>query len=352
MREPRVRGYGNAIAAPLYLRHPASLEHDTGAHPERPERIRNIEALLAERDWLGYEVREAPRATEEQLTAVHPAAHVEAVREHCEAGRPFDLDTPASPGSWEAALRSAGAACALTDALLAGDAPTGFCGLRPPGHHAEADRAMGFCLLSTVAVAARHALDVLGAERVLVLDWDVHHGNGTHAIFHSAPEVLFASIHRWPFYPGTGALADAGSGPGLGYTLNLPVPAGAGEDEWLGLIEHIVVPVARDYRPDLVLVSAGFDAHRDDPLADCRLEAVSFGHMARHVRALADELDVPAGAVLEGGYDLGALAASAMATMEALAAGGEPRSVEPGPLVAAAAEQVGRHWPVVRAPTA
>ncbi len=127
------------------------------------------------------------------------------MREHCEAGAPFDLDTPTSPGSWDAALHAAGAACALAEALLAGDAPTGFCGLRPPGHHAEADRAMGFCLFSNVAVAARHALDSLGAERVLVLDWDVHHGNGTHAIFHSSPEVLFASIHQWPFYPGTGA---------------------------------------------------------------------------------------------------------------------------------------------------
>jgi len=280
---------------------------------------------------------------------VHPRAHIEAVRRHCETSTAFDLDTPVSPGSWDAALHSAGGAVALVDALLDGEAPTGFSALRPPGHHAEADRAMGFCLFATVSVAARHAIDVRGAERVLILDWDVHHGNGTHAIFHSAPEVLFASIHQWPFYPGTGALGDAGSGAGEGYTINLPVPRGSGEDEWLALVEHVVVPAARAYRPDLILVSAGFDAHRDDPLAECDLEAVSFAHMALHVRSLADELGVPAGAVLEGGYDLEALAASAAATMTALASGGAPRSVEPGPLVTAVTEQVGRYWPDVRA---
>jgi len=345
-RGPQVAGYRNAISAPLYFRHPASLEHDTGPHPERSDRIRALETALAERDWLGYERIEPPAATEEQLLRVHPQAHVERVREHCGGGRPFDADTPTSPGSWEAALHAAGAACALAEALLEGGAPTGFCGVRPPGHHAEAARAMGFCLFSNVAVAARHALDGLGADRVMVLDWDVHHGNGTNAIFHATPEVLFASIHQWPFYPGSGRLSDVGSGPGEGYSINLPVPAGAGEDEWLGYMEHIVAPVAREYRPDLVLVSAGFDAHRDDPLAGCRLEAVSFAHMARHARALADGLGVPVGAVLEGGYDLGALTSSAMATMEALAGGGEPRSVEPGPLVAAAVEQVARHWSV------
>jgi acetoin utilization deacetylase AcuC-like enzyme len=342
-------GYGNAIAAPLYFRHPASLEHDTGAHPERPERIRDIEALLTERDWLGYEVREAPRATDEQLTAVHPAAHVEAVREHCEAARPFDLDTPTSPGSWEAALRAAGAACGLTEALMSGAAPTGFCAMRPPGHHAEADRAMGFCLFCNVAVAARHAIDSLGAERVLVLDWDVHHGNGTHAIFHSSPEVLFTSIHQWPFYPGTGALADAGSGPGEGFTINMPVPAGAGEDEFLGLIQHVVSPVAREFRPDLILISAGFDAHREDPLADCMLETASFAQMSAEVRALGDTLGVPVGAVLEGGYDTRSLAESVAATMDVLATGGEVRRVEPGPLVLEVAESAGRYWPSLSA---
>jgi len=294
-------------------------------------------------------MRDAPRATQEQLTAVHPAAHVDAVREHCEAGRPFDLDTPASPGSWEAALRGAGAACALAEALLAGQAPTGFCGLRPPGHHAEADRAMGFCLFSNVAVAARHAIDARGAERVLVLDWDVHHGNGTDAIFRSSPEVLFASIHQWPFYPGTGAAADAGSGPGEGFTINMPVPAGSGEDEFLGLVQHVVSPVAREFRPDLILISAGFDAHREDPLAECTLETSSFGQMAAEVGALAHDLGVPAGAVLEGGYDTGALAESVAATMEVLATGGEARRVEPGPLVIAAAQRAGRYWPGVSA---
>jgi acetoin utilization deacetylase AcuC-like enzyme len=344
----RIRGYRNAIAAPLLFRHPSSLEHDTGAHPERAERIVAIEEELRSRDWLGYDVRDAPQVTEEQLLAVHPEKHVAAVREHARHRHPFDLDTPVSPGSWEAALHSAGGACALVDELMAGRAPTGFCALRPPGHHAEARRAMGFCLFANVSVAARHALDSCGADRVMVLDWDVHHGNGTHAIFHAAPEVLFASIHQWPFYPGTGALEDAGSDEGEGFTINLPVPAGSGADEWLGLLEHIVEPAARDFRPDLLLVSAGFDAHRADPLADCVLETETFGHMARRVRALADELGVPVGGVLEGGYDLDALAASVASTLEGLADGGEAPGGAPGPLVAAAAEQAGRYWSGIR----
>jgi acetoin utilization deacetylase AcuC-like enzyme len=348
-QDPRVRGYRNAIAPPLFFRHPSSLEHDTGAHPERAERIRAIEAELEGRDWLGYEVREAPKATEEQLLAVHPERHVERVRERSRHGQPFDLDTPVSPGSWEAALHAAGGSCALVEELLAGRAPTGFSALRPPGHHAEANHAMGFCLFANISIAARHAIDSLDAERVLVLDWDVHHGNGTHAIFHSSPEVLFVSIHQWPFYPGSGALTDAGSGEGEGFTINLPVPAGSGPHEWLGLVEHVVEPAALEFKPDLVLVSAGFDAHRSDPLADCMLETETFGHMARRVRSLADELGVPVGAVLEGGYDLGALASSVAATLEGLAEGGDTPATEPGSLVSAAVEQVGRYWPGVRA---
>jgi acetoin utilization deacetylase AcuC-like enzyme len=337
-------GYGNAIAAPLLLRHPSSLEHETGAHPERADRIRAIEAELASRDWLGWEVRDAPEAELDRILAVHSRSHVDAVRELSARGVAFDLDTPTSPGSWQAALHSAGGACALVEALLRREAPTGFSLLRPPGHHAERSRAMGFCLFGNVSIAARYALDELGAERVFILDWDVHHGNGTNAIFHASREVLYASLHQWPFYPGTGALADAGEGEGEGYSINLPVPAGSGERTWLSLVEHLVVPAARAFAPDLVLVSAGYDAHRNDPLADCLLETSSFAELARWARAIADGAGAPCGAVLEGGYDLGALSASVLATMEALVAGGAPRSVPADPLTEAAAEQVGRFW--------
>ncbi len=309
--------------------------------------MRAIEAELARRDWLGWEVREAPRAADEQLLAVHPREYVELVREVCARSAAFDADTPTSPGSLEAAVRAAGGACALVEALLGGGEQTGFSCLRPPGHHAEFSRAMGFCLFATVAVAARHALDSLGAERVLVLDWDVHHGNGTNTIFHDSPEVLFASIHQYPFWPGSGALTDVGEGEGEGYSMNLPVPAGTGEPAFLSLIEHVVAPAARAYRPDLILISAGYDAHRHDPLAGLALETASFGALSRQVRALGAELEAPVGAVLEGGYDLHALAASVAATMAALAGAGDPPTeVERHPLAEQAASVLGRYWPL------
>jgi acetoin utilization deacetylase AcuC-like enzyme len=325
---------------PVYFDHPASLEHDTGyGHPERADRTRAIQTELGRRDWLGFERREAPAATLEQLLAVHPRDYVEAVRETCAREGAFDLDTPTSTGSWEAALRAAGGACALAEALLGGER-VGFAALRPPGHHALPARAMGFCLFANVAIAARHALGTLGAERVLVVDWDVHHGNGTNAIFHESPELLFASIHQFPFWPGSGALSDVGAGAGEGYSLNLPVPAGSGEAEFCGLVEHVVLPAARQFDPDLVLVSAGFDAHRDDPLAECSLETSSYAELTRQVLALGK----PVGYVLEGGYDLDALAGSVAAAMEALAAGGDPGSHPRGVLVERAAEVVGRRW--------
>jgi acetoin utilization deacetylase AcuC-like enzyme len=330
---------------PPFFRHPASLDHDTGlGHPERPDRIRAVEAELEARDWLGWEPVEAPAATEEQLLRVHPARYVERVRSMTARGEAFDMDTPTSPGSLEAALRAAGGACALVESLLAGGERTGFSALRPPGHHTEFEQAMGFCLFANVAIAARHAIGALGAERVLVLDWDVHHGNGTNAIFHDSREVLFVSIHQFPFWPGTGPLEDVGSGEAAGYSINLPVPGGTGESAFLSLVQHVVAPVARQYRPDLVLISAGYDAHRDDPLGGLRLETSSFGGLSAHMRALGEELDAPVGAVLEGGYDLNALASSVAETMSALANGAVPPAVGRHPLAEEAAQVVGRYW--------
>lgn len=307
----------------LYFSHSACLEHDPGqglpGHPERPERLLAIESALEERDWLGWERREAPAASEEELRLVHPAAHVEAIRELCRSGGgSIDLDTFAGEASWEAALRSAGAACAMTRALLAGEAEVGFAAGRPPGHHAEPERAMGFCLFDNIAVAAALAIAELGVERVFILDWDVHHGNGTAEIFRRRADVLFASIHQGGIFPGTGAREDTGSGPGAGFTINLPVPAGSEEDLWVSLLEEEILPAAARFEPQLVLISAGFDAHRDDPLAECRLDAGSFGRMGMIIRAAAEGWGAPVGAVLEGGYALDALAASVVTAMSAL----------------------------------
>jgi acetoin utilization deacetylase AcuC-like enzyme len=329
----------------LYFRSSASLEHDTGAHPEGPGRIPAIEAALEKRDWLGLERREAPAVDLEVLGAVHPQRHLERVREMSEkGGGAFDADTVASPGSYNAALHAAGGACALVESLLGGEAQMGFCGLRPPGHHAETATAMGFCLFNNVAVAAQHALDSLGARRVFILDWDVHHGNGTDHIFASASEVLFSSIHQHPLYPGSGRLAEMGDGPGEGYTLNLPVPPGSGEALWLSLLEYIAMPAARQFAPDLVLVSAGFDAHRADPLASCLLETESFREMARHVRVLGEQVGAPVGLMLEGGYDLDALGTSVVATLEGLQDATPPKSVELDHRAELYLPEVHRHW--------
>jgi acetoin utilization deacetylase AcuC-like enzyme len=337
---------------PVYLRHDASLGHDTGAHPERAARVVAIERELARHDWLGMERMEAPRAERTSLTAVHPEPYVRGIEELCAAGGgPLDADTSVVEDSYEAALRAAGGAVRLVDLLLSGEAPSGFSALRPPGHHAEPARAMGFCLFGNVAIAARHALDAHGLERVLVLDWDVHHGNGTSAAFHDSPDVLFVSLHEWPLYPGTGPASDVGSGAGAGFTVNLPVAAGAGDGLYASLIEHVVAPLARAYEPQLVLISAGFDAHRDDPLSRVELTEDGFAAMAGTVRRVAAELGVPVGGVLEGGYDLRALAASTAATLRVLTAPDPPPAADV-PVVLEARAAVARlapHWPALAA---
>jgi acetoin utilization deacetylase AcuC-like enzyme len=348
---PDMRGYGNEMPAPLLLRHPSSLEHDTGTHPERPARIVAIEHALADRDWLGWEVRESPAAELSVVHAVHPADYVQHIAELSAAGGgALDIDTVTSEGSYRAALHAAGGAAALVDELMGDDGPRFGASLhRPPGHHALPARAMGFCLLNNAAIAARRALDRWDAERVLILDWDVHHGNGTNDIFHRDPEVLYVSIHESPLYPGTGPAGDAGSGPGEGYTVNLPVPAGSGDATWCSLVEHVVVALGLEYGPGLILISAGFDAHERDPLASCLVTRAGYAQMAASMRGLADELGVPLGVVLEGGYDLEALAEGTVATLEVVGAE-DPADRPPvalHPLAAQAAGRLAGRWPLV-----
>ncbi len=334
------------MSAPLYFSHPSSLDHDTGeGHPERPQRIVAIEDELARRDWVGYERRAAPAAAPALLRAVHSERLLDAIRAISESGGgELDRETAVSAGSWTAARHATGGACAMVDALLGGEADVAFSAARPPGHHASRDTGMGFCLVNSVAAAARHALDAFPVGRVLIVNWDVHHGNGTNDIFRYSGDVLYASIHQSGIFPGTGPLLDVGSGEGRGFSINLPVPPGTGEDTWLSLLEWIIVPAAEEFRPGLILISAGFDAHRDDPLGGCDLDAGSFAAMARQVRALGRRLGAPVGAVLEGGYALEALATSVARTMEALADDREPVSVAPDFLTSRAASEIGHFW--------
>ena len=337
--------------ARVLFQNPASHGHETGSHPERVERIEAIEAALGAREWLGWDVRESPAVKRAVLEAVHPGDYVQRIESmSLRGGGHLDADTVLSSGSWECALHATGGAVAMVDALLSGEARYGASVHRPPGHHAEAARGMGFCLFNHVAVAARHALDAHGAGRVLIVDWDVHHGNGTNDIFHATDEVLFCSIHQSPLYPGTGPAGDVGSGAGTGFTVNMPVPSGSGDDVYCSLVEHVAVPLGREYRPRIVLVSAGFDAHRADPLGRCACTAEGFRAMAGSVRRLADELDVPAGLVLEGGYDLEGLATSLVAALEALGADEAP-APDPGlavhPLAAAATARLVDRWPAL-----
>jgi acetoin utilization deacetylase AcuC-like enzyme len=334
----------------IYLRHASSLEHDPrehlAEHPDTPERIVAIEREMASLDWLGFDVLDAPVVSDAALERVHSKAHVEAIRELAiSGGGPIDEDTFVGESSFRAALHAAGGACQMVERLLEGEERLGFSGLRPAGHHAERARAMGFCLFNNVAIAAESAIAEHGVERVFVLDWDVHHGNGTAEIFRRRSDVLFASIHQTGIYPGTGLLNDIGSGAGEGYTINLPVYPGSVGELWLSLLEWVIVPAALDFRPQLVLISAGFDAHRLDPIGGCMLETADFAQMACHVRDLAARLAAPVGAVLEGGYDLAALPDCMIATLTALSGVDEAESIAPDPILTSrAAAQFGRYW--------
>ena len=295
----------------------ACLEHDPGpGHPESPSRLR---AVLSALEKLPAGVSWAPvrPATEAELTRVHAPVHVAALARLAGHHVQLDGDTATSPGSHQAALRAAGAAVGLVDSLLAAEADSGFALVRPPGHHAEAGLAMGFCLFNNIAVAAEHAR-ARGAERVAIVDWDVHHGNGTQHIFQARRDVLFFSSHQYPFYPGTGAVKEVGLAEGEGFTANLPLPTGMGDGDYGAAFRDLVTPLLEQFKPNLVLVSAGFDAHARDPLGGMRLTEEGFGGMCSAVRDVARACGAPVGLVLEGGYDLEALAGSVRRCVEVL----------------------------------
>jgi acetoin utilization deacetylase AcuC-like enzyme len=335
----------------VFLEHPSSYEHETGRHPEQPARMAAIERELDQRGWLGFDRMLSPAVDRAILTAVHPESYVASIESlSARGGGAIDLDTVASAGSFEAALHSAGGAVRMVELLLDGEADCAFSAHRPPGHHATHDQAMGFCLFNNVAVAARFALKQRGLDRVMIVDWDVHHGNGTNDIFHDSDQVLFVSIHQWPLYPGTGPADDVGFGSGEGFTINLPVPAGSGDSVFGSLVEHVAGPLAQAFEPQLVLISAGYDAHRQDPLADCRVTDDGFARMAASMRRISDSLGVPLGCVLEGGYALDALARSVAATMQAISkpdSAAHDTELDVDPLAHEAMARLARWWPVL-----
>jgi acetoin utilization deacetylase AcuC-like enzyme len=298
---------------------PACENHvPPGPHPERPERLRAARLAVA-KSGVAVTPIGARDASEEELARVHDARYVEELGRLAGRQGYLDEDTYLAPGSVAAARRAAGSALAVVDAMLDKEITRALALVRPPGHHARPARAMGFCLLNNIAVAAAHARS-RGVDRVLVLDWDVHHGNGTQEMFLADPHVLYVSLHQWPFYPGTGAATETGQGEGRGYTVNVPLSAGAGHDDYAGAFDRVIMPAVEAFAPELVLVSAGFDAHKSDPLASMRLEAASYAMMTRYlVNQATRSAQGRIALLLEGGYDLDALEASVAASLEALA---------------------------------
>ncbi len=302
----------------LIIHHDDCLRHDTGPrHPECPQRIEAVLAAL--KGLAGLEYLPAPLAEPEQLSRVHPPAYQELVyaTEPAEGRATLtEEDNVLSPGSVNAALRAAGAICFAIDQVMAGHGENAFCVVRPPGHHAESALAMGFCLFNSVAVGARHAQAVHGLDKVAILDFDVHHGNGTQAIFERDPSVFFVSSHQVPLYPGSGSHEETGRGN----ILNLPLRPGTGSPEFHDAWANIALPAVRSFQPDLILVSAGFDAHEKDPLGQLELREDDYAWITREIRQLADECcGGRVISILEGGYNLEALGTSARAHVEALA---------------------------------
>jgi acetoin utilization deacetylase AcuC-like enzyme len=300
------------------------LKHDTGLHPERSVRVKHAYEYLRSKPLFASLIALKPRpATEEEILLVHDKRYFEYLRSLPKTEtHALDPDTVFGPGSWEAAVLAAGAVTTAVDSILSGSCDRAFCLVRPPGHHALPGRAMGFCIFNNVAIGAAYAVRACGLERVAIIDFDVHHGNGTQDIFYSDERVLYCSIHKFPFYPGSGSSAESGSGKGRGKTVNVPLPAGSGEAEYIDALSGTILPAVVEHGPSMVLVSAGFDAHEADPIGGMALDDGSFGEITRVIVETARQVcDGKIVSALEGGYNIEALGTSIHAHMTALLGG-------------------------------
>jgi acetoin utilization deacetylase AcuC-like enzyme len=302
---------------------PRFLEHDTGAgHPERPERLAYAIRELEKKPWFDKLDHVAPGLCDRKwLERIHSSSYVDRTRKQCVAGHSY-IDTPdvaVGRSSWDVAVLAAAGAMEIADSVVQGRTDNGFAMIRPPGHHAERATALGFCLFNNVAITARYLQGFHHLEKILILDWDVHHGNGTQHSFESDPSVFYISTHQYPFYPGTGAYSETGTGAGAGATLNIPMSAGYGDNEYRQAFEERILPAARDFKPDAVLLSAGFDAHHNDPLGAINLSTEFYRWMTEQMMEIADAYS--GGrliSMLEGGYDLEALAQCISVHLETL----------------------------------
>ena len=307
-----------------YIFHPQYLKHDTQSHPENSGRLRAIQDRIKSSEIYPHLHFPEPRfATDDELKKNHDLDHINHVRNSCQNGtKNLDGDTVICSESWDAAILSAGAGLTAADKIISGELDNAFAAVRPPGHHAEKDHAMGFCLFNNVAIAARYAINNHKLNRVCIFDWDVHHGNGTQHSFYSDPSVFYSSIHQYPFYPGTGDKIETGTGDGLGTTLNFPLDAFSEDSTYLDIIGNKLIPKIQNFKPDLIIISAGFDAHEDDPLGQMKVSSDCYRKMTSMILKLAEEVcDGRLLSMLEGGYNHKALADSVLNHVDALLTG-------------------------------
>jgi acetoin utilization deacetylase AcuC-like enzyme len=313
---------------------PLFIQHDPGpGHPESPDRLRSIYSLIEKEGITSRAQAVDPRpATQEEICRVHAPEYLKRVEETDGRSVSLDPDTSTSPESYRAALLAAGGTLAVTEAVVNGELDNGYALVRPPGHHAERSRAMGFCLFNNVAVAAEHARQQLGIERVLVVDWDLHHGNGTMHSFYGRPDILYFSTHQFPYYPGTGSFEDVGSGEGQGYTVNVPLITGMGDAEYRAVFRQVLAPVAEQFDPGLILVSTGFDTYHRDPLGGMRMTAEGYGMLTAELMEMAEKT---AGGklvmTLEGGYNLEGLSEGVACCLKTLMGEWQPPAFDGDP---------------------